>query len=183
MTVLSGLVTDELVSIQYLKKRPSVPKCPMTGLKLKGVTPATNQEKARMSRRQKTVFRCLESSFPGFHVFNNYQGIWRSFEPQSSEGKDREGFSHRGAENSFEGAQRSRQELRSEEVIKRGRRIILACSCPTYICCPHRKMTGNAFSEILLSIEDVFQTKRRTPRRVPRVLSRSYCGGLTLLMF
>ena len=29
----------------------------MTGLKLKGVTPATNQEKARMSRRQKTVFR------------------------------------------------------------------------------------------------------------------------------
>jgi len=42
---------------QYLKKRPSVPKCPMTGLKLKGVTPATNQEKARMSRRQKTVFR------------------------------------------------------------------------------------------------------------------------------
>ena len=43
--------------LQYLKKRPSVPKCPMTGLKLKGVTPATNQEKARMSRRQKTVFR------------------------------------------------------------------------------------------------------------------------------
>ena len=43
--------------MQYLKKRPSVPKCPMTGLKLKGVTPATNQEKARMSRRQKTVFR------------------------------------------------------------------------------------------------------------------------------
>ena len=40
-----------------MKKRPSVPKCPMTGLKLKGVTPATNQEKARTSRRQKTVFR------------------------------------------------------------------------------------------------------------------------------
>ena len=40
-----------------MKKRPSVPKCPMTGLKLKGVTPATNQEKHRMSRRQKTVFR------------------------------------------------------------------------------------------------------------------------------
>ena len=31
----------------------------MTGLKLKGVTPATNQEKARMSRRQKTIFRFL----------------------------------------------------------------------------------------------------------------------------
>merc|ERR1712066_829596 len=42
---------------QYLKKRPSVPKCPMTGLKLKGVKPATNQEKTRLSRRQKTVFR------------------------------------------------------------------------------------------------------------------------------
>ena len=46
-----------MILLQYLKKRPSVPKCPMTGLKLKGVTPATNQEKARMSRRQKTVFR------------------------------------------------------------------------------------------------------------------------------
>ena len=46
-------------NFQYLKKRPAVPKCPITGLKLKGVTPATNQEKARMSRRQKTVFRFL----------------------------------------------------------------------------------------------------------------------------
>ena len=26
---------------QYLKKRPQVPKCPMTGLRLKGVKPAT----------------------------------------------------------------------------------------------------------------------------------------------
>merc|ERR1712176_810992 len=42
---------------QYLKKRPSVPKCPMTGLKLKGVKPATNQEKTRLSRRHKMVFR------------------------------------------------------------------------------------------------------------------------------
>ena len=50
-------VEFKLLNFQYLKKRPSVPKCPMTGLKLKGVTPATNQEKARMSRRQKTVFR------------------------------------------------------------------------------------------------------------------------------
>ena len=54
--VLPDLRIDAF-SLQYLKKRPSVPKCPMTGLKLKGVTPATNQEKARMSRRQKTVFR------------------------------------------------------------------------------------------------------------------------------
>ena len=108
LIVLSGIVTEritfEIVSSQYLKKRPSVPKCPLTGLKLKGVTPATNQEKARMSRRQKTVFRCLESTFLDFHVFNNIQGIWRSFEPQGSEGKDREGFSYRGAENSYEGA-------------------------------------------------------------------------------
>merc|ERR1712137_1090534 len=42
---------------QYLKKRPSVPKCPMTGLRLKGVRPATNQEKTRLSKRLKTVNR------------------------------------------------------------------------------------------------------------------------------
>merc|ERR1711956_115480 len=42
---------------QYLKKRPTLPKCPMTGLKLKGIKPATNQEKTRLSRRQKTVYR------------------------------------------------------------------------------------------------------------------------------
>merc|ERR1712107_962083 len=42
---------------QYLKKRPSVPKCPMTGLELKGVRPATNQEKTRLSKRLKTVSR------------------------------------------------------------------------------------------------------------------------------
>merc|ERR1712059_43503 len=42
---------------QYLKKRHSVPKCPMTGMKLKGVKPAPNQEKARMSKRLKTVDR------------------------------------------------------------------------------------------------------------------------------
>merc|ERR1719389_651619 len=29
----------------------------MTGLRLKGVRPATNQEKTRMSKRQKTVYR------------------------------------------------------------------------------------------------------------------------------
>ena len=129
MIVLSGHVTEritfELVSSQYLKKRPSVPKCPMTGLKLKGVTPATNQEKARMSRRQKTVFRCLESSFLGFHVFNNYQGIWRSFEPQGSEGKDREGFSHRGAENSYEGAKCPGQKLEAGKTDYQGSYFVL----------------------------------------------------------
>jgi len=45
------------LTFQYLKKRPTVPKCPMTGLKLKGVKPGTNQEKARMSLRHKKVYR------------------------------------------------------------------------------------------------------------------------------
>ena len=62
-----------------MKKRPSVPKCPMTGLKLKGVTPATNQEKARMSRRKKTVFRFLIvlifSSQNNCIIFRAYGGV------------------------------------------------------------------------------------------------------------
>merc|ERR1719273_3116155 len=41
----------------------------MTGLKLKGVKPATNQEKTRLSRRQKTVFRAYGGVLVrgGFH--------------------------------------------------------------------------------------------------------------------
>ena len=39
---------------------PTNPKGPMTGLKLKGVKPMTNQEEARMSSRHKTVFRAYE---------------------------------------------------------------------------------------------------------------------------
>jgi large subunit ribosomal protein L34e len=42
---------------QYLKKWPSVAKCSMTGILLKGVKPATNQEKSCLSKRQKTVYR------------------------------------------------------------------------------------------------------------------------------
>merc|ERR1711963_1089795 len=42
---------------QYLKKRPSVPKCPMTGIKLKGVKPMRPSEKSRHSLRQKKVYR------------------------------------------------------------------------------------------------------------------------------
>ena len=75
----------------------------------------------------------LSLLFSAFMCSTNYQGIWRSFEPQGSEGKDREGFPHRGAKNSYEGSKRARQELRSEELIKCGRQIILACSCPTYV--------------------------------------------------
>merc|ERR1739838_937931 len=42
---------------QYLKKRPSVPKCPMTGVKLKGVKPSRPAERKRLSLRHKKVFR------------------------------------------------------------------------------------------------------------------------------
>ncbi|QQP41617.1 60S ribosomal protein L34, partial [Caligus rogercresseyi] len=42
---------------QYLKKRPSVPKCPMTGLRLKGIKPSRPAERKRLSLRQKKVFR------------------------------------------------------------------------------------------------------------------------------
>merc|ERR1712045_47997 len=42
---------------QYLKKRPSVPKCPMTGVKLKGIKPSRPAERKRLSLRHKKVFR------------------------------------------------------------------------------------------------------------------------------
>ena len=42
---------------QYLKKRPNVPKCPMTGIRLKGVKPMRPSEKSRHSLRQKKVYR------------------------------------------------------------------------------------------------------------------------------
>ena len=42
---------------QYLKKRPNVPKCPMTGIRLKGVKPARPSQKSRLSLRQKKVYR------------------------------------------------------------------------------------------------------------------------------
>merc|ERR1712062_870707 len=42
---------------QYLKKRPSVPKCPMTGVKLKGIKPSRPAERKRLSLRHKKVLR------------------------------------------------------------------------------------------------------------------------------
>merc|ERR1711863_198019 len=42
---------------QYLKKRPALPKCPMTGVKLKGVKPTRPAERKRLSLRHKKVFR------------------------------------------------------------------------------------------------------------------------------
>merc|ERR1712008_341110 len=42
---------------QYLKKRPTVPKCPMTGVRLKGIKPSRPAERKRLSLRHKKVFR------------------------------------------------------------------------------------------------------------------------------
>ena len=42
---------------QYLKKRPAVPKCPMTGVKLKGIKPSRPADRKRLSLRHKKVFR------------------------------------------------------------------------------------------------------------------------------
>merc|ERR1712170_176136 len=42
---------------QYLKKRPALPKCPMTGVKLKGIKPSRPAERKRLSLRHKKVFR------------------------------------------------------------------------------------------------------------------------------
>merc|ERR1712073_294049 len=42
---------------QYLKKRPAVPKCPMTGVKLKGVKPTRPADRKRLSLRHKKVFK------------------------------------------------------------------------------------------------------------------------------
>ena len=45
------------LTFQYLKKRPTVPKCPMTGLALKGVKPSRPADRSRLSLRQKKVYR------------------------------------------------------------------------------------------------------------------------------
>merc|ERR1712215_168810 len=45
------------LTFQYLKKRPSVPKCPQTGLALKGVKPSRPADRSRLSLRQKKVYR------------------------------------------------------------------------------------------------------------------------------
>merc|ERR1712079_187797 len=45
------------LTFQYLKKRPSVPKCPQTGPALKGVKPSRPADRSRLSLRQKKVYR------------------------------------------------------------------------------------------------------------------------------
>ncbi|CAB4057747.1 RP-L34e [Lepeophtheirus salmonis] len=42
---------------QYLKKRPSVPKCPMTGLRLKGIKPSRPADRKRLYKRERKVYR------------------------------------------------------------------------------------------------------------------------------
>merc|ERR1712080_691240 len=79
---------------QYLKKRPSVPKCPMTG-----------QAEGCDSRHQPGE---------GSHVQeaeDRLQGLRWSAEPQSREREDCEGFPHRGEEDRHEGAQGPGEEL------------------------------------------------------------------------
>ena len=54
---------------QYLKKRPALPKCPMTGVKLKGVKPSRPAERKRLSLRHKKVFR----AYGGRNQISTYQ--------------------------------------------------------------------------------------------------------------
>merc|ERR1739844_595332 len=48
---------------QYLKKRPSVPKCPMTGIKLKGIKPTRPADRPRLSLRHKKVREKIVRAF------------------------------------------------------------------------------------------------------------------------
>jgi large subunit ribosomal protein L34e len=50
---------------QYLKKRPAVPRCPMTGIRLKGITPSRPSERKRLSLRHKKVFRAYGGTKAG----------------------------------------------------------------------------------------------------------------------
>jgi len=43
--------------LQYLKKKKTIPKCPVTGQTLRGIKPATNQERPRLRKGDKTVNR------------------------------------------------------------------------------------------------------------------------------
>merc|ERR1712119_187386 len=45
------------IGFSISEKRPSVPKCPMTGVKLKGIKPSRPAERKRLSLRHKKVFR------------------------------------------------------------------------------------------------------------------------------
>lgn len=52
----SGPPGGKLV-FQYLRKRPTVPKCPMTGIRLEGIRAARPTERSGLGLRHKKVFR------------------------------------------------------------------------------------------------------------------------------
>lgn len=58
------------LTIQYLKKLPSTPKCGDTGQPLFGVAVARPKELMGMSRRKKTVSRCYGGVLSGIAVRN-----------------------------------------------------------------------------------------------------------------
>merc|ERR1739845_262984 len=53
----SAYYLQKTIVLQYHKKRPALPKCPMTGVKLKGVKPTRPADRKRLSLRHKNVFR------------------------------------------------------------------------------------------------------------------------------
>merc|ERR1719154_832871 len=96
----------------------------MTGLKLKGIKPATNQEKTRLSRRQKTVYRAYggvlshkavrEKIVRAFLIEASEDSLPRIRwcpQPQGRQGEDCQGFLDRGTEDCYEGSQGPGKEL------------------------------------------------------------------------
>ena len=88
---------------QYSKKRPTVPKCPMTGVRLKGIKPSRPAERKRLSLRHKKVFRAYggKSASPKgafSRVVMQPLPCSRCLEPQSCPWKDRPCFLDRRAE-------------------------------------------------------------------------------------
>ena len=61
---------------QYLKKRPAVPKCPMTGIKLKGIKPTRPSDRPRLSLRHKKVFGAYGGEKQTVWLFFNAES-WR----------------------------------------------------------------------------------------------------------
>jgi large subunit ribosomal protein L34e len=60
------------LTIQYLKKRGSIPKCGDTGAPLFGVAVRRPKELMRLSKPKKTVTRCYGGSLSGKAVRNRY---------------------------------------------------------------------------------------------------------------
>merc|ERR1719251_421406 len=43
--------------VQYTKKKPTIPKCPISGIKLKGIKATRPSDRPRLSLRHKKVYR------------------------------------------------------------------------------------------------------------------------------